>query len=208
MKKKQILVLVEGAVMVALAFGLSCVKIFQLPWGGSITLLSMLPIVVFSIRNGVPSGVACAFVYSLTQLLQGVLSDGLLGWGLTPVMLAACIFLDYIGAFTVIGLAGLFRKHDVGGWIGGTVMVLMLRLALHTVSGAVVFHSVGKLWDVIDISNPWLYSLGYNAAYMLPETILTTAGAVALFKSGVIKKILKSGVIKKILKDKDSETHT
>lgn len=192
MKKKQILVLVEGAVMVAMAFGLSCVEIFHLPWGGSITLLSMLPIVVFSIRNGVPSGLACAFVYSLTQLLQGILRDGMLGWGLTPGLLAACIFLDYVGAFSVIGLAGLFRKHDMGGWIGGTIMAIMLRLALHVVSGAAVFHTAGKLWEGLEISNPWLYSLAYNGAYMLPETILTTAGAVVLFKSGVIKMILKN----------------
>jgi len=191
MKRKQILVLVEGAVMVALAFGLSCVEIFHLPWGGSITLLSMLPIVVFSIRNGVPSGLACAFVYSLAQLLQGILRDGLFGWGLTPVMLIACIFLDYIGAFTVVGLAGLFRKKDIGGWIGGTVMAVMIRFSLHTVSGAVVFHSAGKLWEGLEISSPWLYSFVYNACYMLPEAILTTAGAAVLFKSGVIKMILK-----------------
>ncbi len=198
MKKKQILVLVEGAVMVAMAFGLSCVTIFELPWGGSITLVSMLPIVVFSIRNGVPSGLACSFVFSLTQLLQGILKPrGLLTWGLTPGLLVACIFLDYIGAFSVIGLAGLFRKHDMGGWIGGTIMAVMLRLALHVVSGAAVFHTAGKLWEGLEISNPWLYSLAYNLCYMLPEAILTTAGAVVLFKSGVIKMILKNKETKK-----------
>ena len=79
--REKILKLVEGAVMVALAFGLSCVKLFELPYGGTITFLSMLPIVVYSIRNGVASGLMCSFVYALTQLAQGIFVSGLLGWG-------------------------------------------------------------------------------------------------------------------------------
>lgn len=196
MKNKKVRVLVEGAVMVALAFGLSLlsklVPWLNLPWGGSITLLSMLPIVIFSIRNGVGSGLACSFVYSLAQLGQGIVGDGLLGWGLTPGMLIACIFLDYVGAFTVLGFAGIFRKKEMPGWIAGTVTVIFVRYALHVLSGAVIFASAGKLWESLgEISNPWLYSMLYNACYMLPEMILTTVGAVILFKTGAIKMILK-----------------
>lgn len=187
--------MVEGAVMVALAFGLSLTTEFipflNLPWGGSITLLSMLPIIVYSIRNGVESGLACSFVYSLTQLAMGIMHSGLLGWGLTPGMLIACILLDYIGAFTVLGLAGMFRKREMTGWISGTVAAIVLRYAMHVVSGAVVFHSAGKLWEGLEIGNPWLYSTVYNACYMLPELIFTTIGATFLFKSGAIKMILK-----------------
>lgn len=190
-------ILVESATMVALAFVLSMVKVFKLPWGGSITLLSMLPIVILSIRNGVKNGLICAFVYSLAQLAQGIVSDGLLGWGLTPGMLAACIFLDYVGAFTVLGLAGMFRNKDIGGWIGGAVTAIAIRYAMHVVSGAVIFASTGKLWEGLgEITNPWLYSMGYNACYMLPEMILTTVGAVVLFKTGAIKMILKGADVK------------
>ena len=60
--------LVEGAVMVALASALSLVKIIEMPWGGSVTLLSMLPIVVYSIRYGIKKGIFASFVYSLFQL--------------------------------------------------------------------------------------------------------------------------------------------
>lgn len=191
MDKKKILTLAEGAVMVALAFGLSFVKLVQFPWGGSITLLSMLPIAVYSIRNGIKDGLLCSFAYSLTQLAQGIFMDGLLGWGLTPTMLIACMLLDYVGAFTVIGFAGMFRQKGMKGWITGTVIVMIVRYAFHILSGAVIFATVGKLWDVIDVSNPWLYSMGYNACYMLPELILTTVGAVVLFKTGAVKMILK-----------------
>ena len=68
-------ILVEGAAMVALATVLSFIRIFKLPWGGSITLLSMLPIVVFSIRRGVKAGLAASFVFSLIQFVQGIM-DG------------------------------------------------------------------------------------------------------------------------------------
>lgn len=191
MEKKTVLVMVEGAVMVALAYALSWVIIFKLPWEGSVTLMSMLPIIVFSIRRGAASGFACSFVYALLQLIQGIVRDGVLGWGLTPGMLAACIFLDYLGAFTVLGAAGLFRKLGTPGWIMGSITAVMLRYFLHVVSGAVVFASAGKLWEGLEINNTWLYSMAYNACYMLPEAILTTIGAVILFKSGAVKMILK-----------------
>ena len=114
MKNEKVLTLVEGAVMVALATVLSFVKIVHLPWGGSITLLSMLPIIVFSIKRGVANGLAASFVFALIQFIQGC-ADGLFGWGLTPVALVACIFIDYIFAFTVLGLAGIFRKYGMPG---------------------------------------------------------------------------------------------
>lgn len=196
MEKKtvsKVLTLVEGAIMVALAFVLSFITQFipflNLPWGGSITLLSMLPIVVYSIRRGVKCGLMCSFVYSLTQFAQGIVG-GLFGWGLTPIMLIGCIFLDYIGAFTVLGFAGMFRKKGMKGWIGGTILVIFVRYTFHVLSGAVIFASAGKLWESLEINNPWLYSMAYNACYMLPEMILTTIGAVIIFKIPVVKNIL------------------
>ena len=181
--------------MVAMAFGLSFLKIVKFPWGGSITVLSMLPIIVFSIRNGVGSGLMCSFVYSLTQLAQGIIGDGLLGWGLTPLLLVGCIFFDYVGAFTVLGLAGMFRKKGMGGWISGAVIAIALRYILHILSGSLIFASVGMILDW-NIENTWVYSMLYNGAYMLPEMILTTIGAVVLFKTGAIKMILKGADVK------------
>ena len=62
MKNSKTLTIVEGAVMVALATVLSFIRVYKLPWGGSITLLSMLPIAVFSIKHGVAKGLGAAFV--------------------------------------------------------------------------------------------------------------------------------------------------
>lgn len=189
---KKIVALVEGAIMVALAFVLSLVTLYKMPWGGRVTLLSMLPIVVYSLKNGVKYGLMASFVFALIQLLQGIIEDGVLGWGLTPVMLIGCIALDYILPFTALGLAGIFRKLGSKGTVLGTAFVLLLRLVSHVISGAVIFHSVGLLWDRFETNNPWVYSLGYNAVYMVPEIVLTSIGAFALFKIPYFKKALLS----------------
>lgn len=175
--------------MVALATVLSFIQVYKLPWGGSITLLSMLPIAVYSIKRGIGYGFAASFVYSLVQFVQGI-ADGLFGWGLTPVMLAACILIDYILAFTVLGIAGIFRKGGIVGWIGGTVLAVFGRFVFHFLSGVVIWHSFGELWTGFSTDSEVLYSLLYNGSYMLPEMIFTTIGAVALFTVPVTKKLL------------------
>lgn len=190
-KNSKTRILVEGAIMVALAFVLSCIKVFKLPWGGSITLLSMLPIAVFSIKRGVKAGLFAAFVSALVQLGQGIVADGLLGWGLTPVMLISCMFLDYIGAFTAIGLSGIFRKNGLIGRLAGTAIAVLIRYVFHIISGAVIFHSSGMIWETFSTENEWLYSAIYNGAYMLPEMIFTLIGAAVLLKVPQINKLME-----------------
>ncbi|MBR3103205.1 MAG: energy-coupled thiamine transporter ThiT [Lachnospiraceae bacterium] len=174
-------ILVEGAIMVALATVLSFIRVVKLPWGGSITLLSMLPIVLFSIRRGIKSGLTVSFLFALIQFIQGIM-DGLFGWGLTPGSLIACIFLDYLLAFTVLGLAGLFRHKGVTGWISGIALAILLRFTMHFLSGVIIWQSFGQLWGDFFTENTVLYSLLYNGAYMLPEMIFTIIGAVVLLK--------------------------
>lgn len=182
-------ILAEGAAMVALATVLSFIRVFKLPWGGSITLLSMLPIVLFSIRRGLAAGFVVSFVFSLIQFFQGIM-DGLFGWGLTTGMLIACILLDYILAFSVLGLAGIFRKAGFKGWIGGIALAVSLRFLLHVASGYFIWHSFGELWSDFFIENSLLYSLAYNACYMVPELIFTLVGAFVLFSVPQTKKLL------------------
>ena len=181
MQNEKTKILVEGALMIALATVLSFIRVVKLPWGGSITLLSMLPIVLFSIRRGVKAGLGVSFLFALVQFVQGIM-DGLFGWGLTPGSLIACILLDYLLAFTVLGLAGLFRKKGVTGWICGIALAVLLRFVMHFLSGVVIWKSFGQLWGDFFTENTVLYSLLYNGAYMLPEMIFTIIGAVALLK--------------------------
>ena len=193
MKNTKIHLLAEGAVMVALATVLSFLKIVKFPWGGAITVLSMLPIVVFTLRHGVKKGISVSFAYSIIQLGQGILFDGLLGWGLTPVSLLACIFLDYVGAFSVLCLAGVFGNKRLSAILGGTVIAMLLRFSMHYISGVLIFHSFGELWSGFSTDNTWLYSLLYNGAYMLPETVFTCIGALILFRTPQMRNLLDKG---------------
>ena len=172
-----------SAVLIALSTALSFIKIWNMPWGGSITLLSMLPVALISIMYGLKQGLFSSFIYACIQLVFGITMDGLLGWGLTGGMLTACILLDYIIAFTVIGLAGIFKSKGMTGIMGGTLLAIGLRFISHILSGVFVFASVGKLWDGFETSNTWLYSFVYNACYMLPEIILTAIGAFFVYKA-------------------------
>lgn len=188
-KSSKTKILVEAAIMIALATVLCYIRIIKLPWGGSVTLLSMLPIIIFSIKHGVKNGMFASFVFSLIQFGQGVM-DGLFAWGLTPAMLIACILLDYIGAYSIIGVAGVFRNKGFAGWVSGTILAVFLRYVFHVLSGVVIWHSVGSIWEGFSTENELLYSLVYNGAYMLPEMIFTLIGAIALLKIPQTKRII------------------
>lgn len=191
MQNKKTLILAEGAIMVALATVLSYIRVFKLPWGGSITLLSMLPIVFFSIRRGIKPGFIASFTFAIVQFVQGII-DGLFGWGLTPVMLIACIVIDYLLAFTVLGIAGIFRKKGMAGQIAGIAIAVFGRFVCHFISGVIIWKSYGELWDGFSTDSSVLYSILYNGAYMLPELIFTIIGAVILLKAPQTKKLLNT----------------
>ncbi len=180
--------LIESAIMVALATVLSMITIWKMPLGGSITLLSMLPVMLVSIRHGLKWGLGAAFVYSWTQVLTGQVFT----WGLTPTVLVAALFLDYVIAFTILGFAGAFRSKGTAGVIAGVTACCVLRFIAHFISGIVLwtnfdeFIVFGQSW----VNRPVLYSLCYNGLYMLPETVFTVIGTVALLSIPQTKKLL------------------
>ena len=190
--KTRIYALSECAILLALAVVLSYVKIFQLPFDGSITLFSMLPLCLISIKYGIKWGLGTAFCYSWFQILQG----GVFAWGLTPIMLIGSLFLDYILAFTVLGLAGIFRKKGYLGMVLGIVLVCALRFLVHFLAGVILwanfeeFVAFGQSW----VNRPVLYSICYNGIYMLPETILTSVMAALILKIPRIKKLITNEI--------------
>ena len=106
--------LCEAAVMVALAQILSYLKLMELPNGGSLTP-AMFPIILFAVRWGTVPGLMAGFVFGLLQLIF----DGAYAWGWQSML------LDYLLAFTPLGLAGLF-KGKPWGIFAGTVVGLSL----------------------------------------------------------------------------------
>ncbi len=167
MKKTKVLALTECGVMVAFASVLSLIQLASLPAGGSITLASMLPIVVVAYRHGAGWGIASAFAASLVQMLLGLSA---FSYVTTWQSVLAVAFLDYVAAFAVYGLAGIFRKSFKKqnlAFLSGAVFAGILRYVCHVISGATVWAGLS-----IPDSAALLYSLSYNATYMIPDTLI------------------------------------
>ena len=154
--------LCEGAIMVALAQILAYLKLYELPQGGSITL-AMVPIFFFAVRWGWKKGLGCAFVFGLLQLL---LDGGFaIGW---QSMLG-----DYLIAFGVLGLAGIFTGKPYSIF-AGTVVGSVARFLVHWVVGATIWAEyMPDEFFGMTMTSPWIYSALYNGSYMLPDMIVS-----------------------------------
>lgn len=168
-------ILVECALMIALGTVLSNIKMFTMPNGGSITLFGMLPFILISFRHGAKWGLFTGFVNSLLQMLLGFWAPPTPG--LLP--LVGMILLDYVLAYSVLGLACVFAKPFKNRLVGvavGSGLVCFLRFLCSFLSGVLIW---GNLSEGLPA---WTYSLVYNGSYMLPEGILTLIGAVLICK--------------------------
>ena len=181
--------LIESAILLAIATVLSELALVKLPYGGSITLASMLPVLLIAYRYGTLWGVACGFCYGILQQLLGLST---LSYFTTWQSIVAIILLDYLVAFAVIGLGGLFRHTHLSQPASlalGGVLVGLLRYACHVISGATVWAGLS-----IPTEAALIYSFAYNATYMLPETIVTALvaayiGGVLDFRSATLKRM-------------------
>ncbi|MDO4492677.1 MAG: energy-coupled thiamine transporter ThiT [Clostridia bacterium] len=146
--------LVYGAMCMTLSFVLSYFKLFSMPFGGSITLLSMLPLMLFACAFGPKMGFIAAFAYALLQIVQGA-------WIVHPVQFV----LDYFAAFLCLGIPAFFPKNlPLGVAVGG-----FARMLVSIVSGAVFFADGGLDYG---IANPWVYSFLYNFLTIGVDTVL------------------------------------
>lgn len=166
--------LTESAVLLALSVVLSYLKLIDLPYGGSVTLCSMLPLILVAYRHGLGFGLITGFAGSLIQLLMGLKN---LSYATSALAAVAIILLDYVFAFTVTGLGGLFRGRmkQIPALISGTALACLLRYTFHVIAGCTVWAGLS-----IPDSQALLYSLAYNATYMLPELLITLVGAAWL----------------------------
>ncbi|MGE5630717.1 MAG: energy-coupled thiamine transporter ThiT [Caulobacteraceae bacterium] len=164
--------LAEAGAMIALAQGLSYVKIFEAPYGGSVTAGSMIPIILFSLRWGLKSGLIAGLVYGLLQFILG----GTI-YSFNPVS----ILFDYLIAFAALGLAGMF-KNSLKGVFAGTFLGVLGRFICHVISGVVVWASYAPAG-----TSPLVYSVLYNGSYLLPELIITMVIVGVLYKPLISK---------------------
>lgn len=183
MKSTNIRKLTVSAILIALAAVLSLIKIWTNPWGGSVTLLSMVPIVLISVMFGVRWGLFSSFVYALIQI--GLDIAGMMSWGMDARMWIGAIVFDYLVAYTAVGLGGVFRKKGAVGVCLGTALALVVRFISHFVSGYIFF----DIWMPETFSNSAVYSVVYNGTYMLPELVTTVLAIFILYKTSTVKRM-------------------
>lgn len=196
----------ETGVLLAAAAILSVIQPFQLPFGGGITIVSMLPIVLLSYRYGMKWGLFSGFIYSLLQIATGF---GTVKGFFVPEDYAliagiGIVLLDYVLAYTMLGFGGAFRRmKPAPALFLGTLLALFSRYAVHIVSGTVFFgswaewfftqegfYSIGSV--IVDNFSgtvlALIYSVFYNGLYMLPEIVLTCLAALAVSRVPYIAK--------------------
>lgn len=173
--------MVECALMIAVGTVLAQIKIFTMPYGGSVTLVSMLPFILVSFRHGVKWGLFTGFINGLLQLITGFYAPP----SGTLTALIAMILLDYLLAFMALGLAQAFAKpfkSRLAGVAVGSAAVCVLRFICSFLSGALLWGSYQSYYDWAAGLSVWEYSFIYNGSYMLPELVITTVCACIMVK--------------------------
>ncbi|NLO45511.1 MAG: hypothetical protein GX107_03295 [Clostridiales bacterium] len=197
--------LTVSGIFIALATVLSLLTVAQLPYGGSITPFSMLPIVMLAYIYGVRWGVLSGFVHGLIQAAFGAaVSSAFAGQSVGAI--AGILFIDYCAAFAVLGLAGIFKgklKSHGAAFVLGTLVSTTLRYAAHIISGCIFFGSYANWFFSQESVSSFgteilerfggaklilIYSSIYNATFMIPEIILTTAAAALIISVKPIRR--------------------
>ncbi|USG67668.1 energy-coupled thiamine transporter ThiT [Brevibacillus ruminantium] len=173
MSRQRLLILLEMAMMTALAVVFSEIKVYQMPQGGSVSLV-MVPIALIAVRRGLVPGVICG-------LMVGMINNFLGGYVVHPVQL----LLDYPLAFGALGLAGLVRLPTLEKRVTKVMALwsvllvgVLARLACHFLSGIIWFGEYAP-----EGMPAALYSFVYNITYLLPEMVITGIVLTVLMSS-------------------------
>ncbi len=171
--------LCEGALMIALAEILSFLPLYKLPWGGSVDL-AMLPIFLFCARWGFAPGLLASAAHAILQtLFEGGIA---IGW--------ESIVGDFLLAYTVLGIAGLFWKKPHGFFLG-TLVGCAARFLVHYVVGATIWAAyMPETFFGMTMTTPWFYSFLYNISYMGPNCVMVLIVGGLLMQTPA-KKYLK-----------------
>lgn len=178
--------LVEISILVALAFVLDYLANIYSGWfwpfGGSISF-SLVPLAIIAFRYGWVAGFTGGFVMGLLQLLTGA-------YIMHPIQ----VLFDYPLPYAVLGFAGVFAskvntveagKRSLYIWLGAGLGSIA-RLACHVISGVVFFADYAP-----EGMNPVLYSVVYNAPFVVASYIISGVVLVILYK-GYAKLLVRT----------------
>ncbi len=171
----------SGALAIALSFVLSCIRLYRMPTGGSITPGSMLPLMLYSVSFGIGPGLLAGLAYGLLQYLQG-------GWWLNVWQ----FILDYLLAFAALGLAG-FAKNKGDKWMYVSIPIAALGRAVCAILAGLMWVAGSSPEELmigsIQFQSPLLYSIVYNGVYLIPDTLICLV--LALFVGKRLIQVMK-----------------
>jgi thiamine transporter len=175
-------ILAEIAVFSALSAVLYALRPFSLPYGGAVTLGSMVPTMWLSIRRGIRVGVIAGAIFGAIALLVDVLSLGASSVVATPIQ---AVF-EYPVAFGLIGLTGfltgIFHKKTVGLALAGAGIAVFLRFLVHYFAGVFVWYYV----YAFPAYGRWVFPAVYNGSFLIVEYIISAIVLTRLIKRGTL----------------------
>ena len=211
-KKQRTQALTVSAIMIAFSVSISAIcavmPFLNLPFGGGFTIASMLPIIIVAYMYGTKWGLLTAFTYSILQMLLGfntvsaffLPGDSQMLWWRAVLV----ILIDYVIAYSVLGLGGIFRNkvETKKALVLGSVYAIFLRYLAHIISGAIFFGAWAEWFFTQDGFPAWgekilevfsgnslsiVYSVIYNGTYMIPEIVITAIVAYFITRITQIK---------------------
>ena len=175
-----------AGICVSLSFVLSMIKVKPIQYGGSITLFSFVPIMVYAYTFGAREGFLVGFIHGLLNFIESP-------YILTPFT----FFLDYLLPFSTVGIMGFFGKmkeeKTLKGVVLGSVCVFTARFFFHFLSG-IIFFSNGAIWVSLPswaMSNAVAYSFIYQCVYVPADAVLAIIGLIVLAKTHTLARLKK-----------------
>ena len=174
-----------AGITIGLSFALSYAKISPLPYGGSITLASFVPVLIYAYVYGIVDGLLAGTIFGLLNFISG------------PYILTPFTFiLDYLLAFASIGIMGVakkFTKKQTFNVVLGTVAVFFVRFIFHLISGIIYFIDDAVWVDLPSwaTANAFIYSLIYQLVYIPADCAIAAIVMYILAKTKVLDKLVK-----------------
>jgi thiamine transporter len=176
-------ILAEIVVFSALSAVLYAVRPFSLPFGGAVTLGSMVPVMFLSLRRGIRVGVIAGAVFGALALPIDVITLGASSIIVTPQQ----VFLEYPLAFGIIGLTGMFHKKTVSFAIAGAGISVFIRFLVHYFVGVYVWYNV---YTFPAGYGQYVWPAVYNGSFLLVEFIISAVLLAVLVKRGTLEYAL------------------
>ncbi|MBP3938794.1 MAG: energy-coupled thiamine transporter ThiT [Clostridia bacterium] len=202
---KNTIKLTVSGIMVAMSTVLSFIRFSELPYGGSVTLFSFVPILFVGYAYGAKWGISAGIVYGIMQTIFGI-SGAVSGAGFAWYQVILCALLDYIVAGAMLGTGGAFKKLIKNPQFSfgiGAFFACLLKYISHFLSGYILFgtyaqwffeegggmsYGAGILSSYSGNMLSIIYSLVYNATFMLPETVITVIMACIIISVKPLRK--------------------